>query len=122
MEQNGESNGEATKLEKASLVSGSNKSPRKRRKVNHGMSRFRASSTLSETSTDLGTCSCSMRVLSAICKYCIGSKVKERLGVCAYAHVVCQKLIRSGTWPAYDMRFGTTFSQYMQPLVIPSAL
>lgn len=96
MEQNGESNGEATKPEKSSPVTGSNKSPRKRRKVNHGMSNFRASSILFETCTNLRTCFCSMRVLPAICKYCIGFKYKESLGVCAYAHAVWQKLIRSG--------------------------
>ena len=88
MDQNGTSNGQEAKPEKSPPTSGANKSPKKRRKVNHGMYRYPAASrTLSETSTDLGTCSCSLCILSAICKYCIGSKYKRSLGACTYAQV-----------------------------------
>lgn len=40
MEQNGANNGQDAKPPASSAASGANKSPKKRRKVNHGMQRF----------------------------------------------------------------------------------
>jgi hypothetical protein len=88
MEQNGASNGQEAKPQKSPPAAGTNNSPKKRRKVNHGMySNPARSGIVSGTSTDLGTCSCSLCVLSPICKFCIGSKYLKVLGVCAYAHL-----------------------------------
>jgi hypothetical protein len=44
MDQNGTSNGQEAKPEKSPPTSGANKSPKKRRKVNHGTSRKPTSS------------------------------------------------------------------------------
>lgn len=86
MDQNGASNGEETKPEGSTPASGSGKgagtSTKKRRKVNHGTSsrssqlRGKCPSETVATIADLGTCSCSLCILSTICKYCIGSKYK----------------------------------------------
>jgi hypothetical protein len=54
MEQNGASNGQEAKLQKSPSASGANKSPKKRRKVNHGRSSTSATSRrVPETCTDL---------------------------------------------------------------------
>ncbi len=85
MEQNGASNGQSAKLQKSESAAGASKSPKKRRKVNHGTSANSAASyTVPRTLTDL-MCFCSLCILSPICKYCIGSEYKGCLVVCAYA-------------------------------------
>jgi hypothetical protein len=57
MEQNGASNGQETKPQKSPPATGANKSPKKRRKVNHGTSSKPTASNnlkdVSETSTDV---------------------------------------------------------------------
>lgn len=82
MEQNGASNGEDAKPESSPPASGKGKGTgtKRRRKVNHGTSSRPGFDALSETiatMADLGTCSCSLCVLSTICKYCIGWKYKR---------------------------------------------
>ena len=121
---NGAQNGQETTSQKSPPAAGANsRSPKKRRKVNHGKStKPRSIKIFFEASTDRGVYSCSLCVLSPICKSCIGSEYMGLLDLCTYAHIVWQKLIRSGISPAYDMRFGTTSFPIMQPLVLHSVL
>ncbi|KAG4436690.1 hypothetical protein IFR05_007838 [Cadophora sp. M221] len=84
MDQNGASNGQDAKPHKSPPASGASKSPKKRRKVNHGIFGWFSSSPVmscpvSETFADLGARSCSLCVLSPIRKYSIGSQFKESL-------------------------------------------
>jgi hypothetical protein len=96
MDQNGASNGEDAKPEGSPPASGSGSgkgagtsgsgsgsgstSTKKRRKVNHGTSsrpsKGNCPSEIVATVADIGTCSCSLCILSTICKYCIGSSYK----------------------------------------------
>lgn len=94
MEQNGASNGQQAKLPQAKLqksppASGASKSPKKRRKVNHGTSGppRQEMESRRETSTDLEARSCSVCVLPPICKSCMGSRLLEVLEGCEYAQL-----------------------------------
>lgn len=90
MEQNGASNGHDAKPQKSPPASGASKSPKKRRKVNHGAccqvlsSKPAASSTAFKTCTDPGPRACSLCVLPSICKYCIGCKFMR------YPEFICE--------------------------------
>lgn len=77
MEQNGTSNGQDAKPHTSPTASGANKSPKKRRKVNHGRSMVPATwYTIFKACADHGTCSCSLCILSTICKSSIGLEYK----------------------------------------------
>jgi hypothetical protein len=87
MEKNGTSNGKGEKGTTAATAGVSKgPSPRKRRKVNHGMSngasdvcmRARARNSLTGSLADDRTCSCSVCILSTICKSPIGPAVQGR--------------------------------------------
>jgi hypothetical protein len=96
MEHNGASNGQDALPQTSPTTAGVSKSPRKRRKVNHGMlwcQRLRMYA--ARPPADRRTCSCSLCILSTICKSPIGLEHKNPILVDAPMRDVWRELIRS---------------------------